>query len=344
MKNLTIDRRHFLKSSIACCSLFGLTGNLTAQTRSPNILSTIRPPRLHQGDCIALTAPAGAIFNEESIQKATLAIESMGFRVRFGNTLHLKQGYLAGTDEQRANELHQLFEDKEVHAIVAMRGGWGCARLLHLLNWKKLGAHPKLFSGFSDITTLLLALQQHTGLVTLHGPVGNSTWEGFTTEQFLRLTTDPTPALLQQPDSEPLTILRGGIAEGHLYGGNLMVLCSLIGTAYLPDLKGALLFLEETEEEPYAIDRLLTQLSLAGILDQVAGIIFGKCNKCDAEEPEKSFTLEEVLQQKLSQLKVPVVTGFRFGHVRDKFTIPIGVRAQLDAEKGAIQLLESVVS
>jgi muramoyltetrapeptide carboxypeptidase len=338
------SRKQFLRTVALLVTGFACTSNLFAQ-RKPlaTHLPAIVPPRLKRGDTVALTAPAGAIFNEETIEKTTRILEDMGFRIQHGKTLHLRQGYLAGTDAERANELHELFVDQRVRGIIAMRGGWGCARLLSLLDWKKLLMQPKIVSGFSDITTLLLALRKQTGLITFHGPVGNSSWEEFTREQFLRVTTDPLPPLLQQPETDPLTVINAGVAEGILYGGNLSVLCSLIGTDYLPDLSDALLLLEETEEEPYTIDRLLTQLQLSGILNSVAGIVFGKCSKCEAEDPDKSFTLEEVLRQKLSSLKIPVVSGFSFGHTKDKFTLPIGVRARLDTEKGQIQILDPVV-
>lgn len=336
------NRRYFLQRALALAAASALMPPLRAQQTNAGKLR--KPPRLRKGDLIALTAPAGAIFNDESIQKATLALEAAGFRVMHGDTLKLRHGYLAGTDAQRATELQQLFENRNVHGIVAMRGGWGCARLLPLLDLHKAAENPKVLSGFSDITTLLLALQAHTGMVTFHGPVGNSTWEGFTTTQFLQLTTEPGPHTLRTLPGQPHGILHGGKSTGSLLGGNLTVLCALLGTPWQPDFTNAILFLEETEEEPYAIDRLLTQLELAGALRKLSGIVWGACTKCEAEEPDKSFTLNEVLQQKLGSLGIPVVTGFPFGHVRDKLTLPLGVSCTLDAENGTLTLLESAVS
>lgn len=336
------NRRYFLQRALALAAASALMPPLRAQQTNAGKLR--KPPRLRKGDLIALTAPAGAIFNDESIQKATLALEAAGFRVMHGDTLKLRHGYLAGTDAQRATELQQLFENRNIHGIVAMRGGWGCARLLPLLDLHKAAENPKVLSGFSDITTLLLALQAHTGMVTFHGPVGNSTWEGFTSAQFLQLTTEPGPHTLRTLPGQPHGILHGGKSTGSLLGGNLTVLCALLGTPWQPDFTNAILFLEETEEEPYAIDRLLTQLELAGALRKLSGIVWGACTKCEAEEPDKSFTLNEVLQQKLGSLGIPVVTGFPFGHVRDKLTLPLGVSCTLDAENGTLTLLESAVS
>lgn len=298
----------------------------------------VLPPRLKKGDVIALTAPAGAIFHEDSIQKATLAFEKEGFRVEHGKTLSQKYGYLAGKDEFRANELHELFENKNVKALVAMRGGWGCARLLPLLDFTRIAPNPKIVCGFSDITTLLLAIYAKTGMVTFHGPVGNSTLEGFTMENFLRIVKDAEAPAMKQPANDTLSVILAGKSTGTLLGGNLTVLCSLLGTGFLPPLDDAMLFLEETEEEPYQVDRLLTQLELQGTLKNANGIIFGKCSKCEAEEPEKSFTLDEVFRQKFGVLSVPVATGFSIGHVKDKFTFPVGASATFDTNSSTLQL------
>ncbi|MGL4596232.1 MAG: S66 peptidase family protein, partial [Bacteroidia bacterium] len=290
-----------------------------------------KPKRLQPGDTIALMAPAGAVFNDESIQKASQAIEAMGFRVKLGKTLYKKDGYLAGDDAFRAKELQDFLTDKSVAGIVAIRGGWGCARLLPHLDFTMFAESPKILSGFSDMTTLLLAFYKQIGHVTFHGPVGNSTWEGFTTQQFLAIARDAqTPTLKCLPDA-PHTTITKGTAEGILLGGNLTVLCNLLGTPFSPDYAGAILFLEETEEEPYRIDRLLTQLELSGQLARVKGIVFGKCTKCDPEEPEKSFSLSQVLEQKLKPLGVPVFTGAPFGHTKDKWTLPLGINARMDA-------------
>lgn len=340
------NRRSFLKkTALAAAAL--MAGSAQAKSfagiKSEEEEKFILPSRLKPGDVLALTAPAGAIFNEETIQKATLAFEAQGFRVKHGDTLKQQFGYLAGTDEFRANELNKLFEDKTVKAIVAMRGGWGCARLFSHLDFKLIEQNPKIICGFSDLTSLLLAIYKKTGLVTFHGPVGNSTLEGFTMENFLRLVKDGEALKMIQPSSDALHVFSKGQASGKLFGGNLTVWNSLIGTGYLPDATGALLFFEETEEEPYQIDRLLTQLEIAGTLASAAGIIFGKCAKCEAEEPAKSFTLEEVFQQKFGKLGLPVVSGFNFGHVKDKFTFPVGMEATFDTSDSSVKLLRSCV-
>lgn len=333
------NRRQFIRiGSVAAAGL--LASCVKAQPAETIVKdsSLILPPRLKTGDVIALTAPAGAIFNEESVQKATVALEGAGFRVKTCESLKQRFGYLAGTDEFRAKELNDLFADKNVNGIVAMRGGWGCARLLPLLDFNLIGKNPKVISGFSDITTLLLAIYAKTGMITFHGPVGNSSWGDFTMNHFLRIVKDAEPLKMEQPSADPAQVLKSGKASGKLLGGNLTVLCSLIGSGYLPDFKKSILFLEETEEEPYAIDRLLTQLELNGMHENSSGILFGKCAKCEAEEPDKSFTTEEVQKQKLVKNEIPVLTGFSFGHVKDKFTIPVGAMATLDTESSSLLL------
>ncbi|CAN5895135.1 LD-carboxypeptidase [soil metagenome] len=339
-------RRIFLKKSALAAAAFmagNVRGNPLQQIQFSEEEKIILPPRLKPGDTIALTAPAGAIFNADSIQKATRAFEAQGFRVLQGETLKQQFGYLAGTDEFRAAELNKFFADKKVNAIIAMRGGWGCARLFKHLDFNVIAQNPKIICGFSDITSLLLAIYKKTGLITFHGPVGNSTLEGFTMENFLRIVKEGEALKMVQPSSDPLKIIVHGKGTGKLFGGNLSVWNSIIGSDYLPDTTGALLFFEETEEEPYQVDRLLTQLELNGTLRDAAGIIFGKCTKCEAEEPEKSFTLEEVFQQKFGKLNIPVVSGFNFGHVKDKFTFPLGMKATFDTEESSVELERACV-
>lgn len=341
------NRRSFLKKSALAAAAM-VANRIYSKPFSEKIIlandNLILPPRLKSGDVIALTAPAGAIFNEDSIQKATVSFESQGFKILHGKTLTQRYGYLAGTDAYRAQEINDLFENTEVKGIVAMRGGYGCARLLNLLDYEKIIRNPKVVSGFSDISVLLLAIYVKTGLITFHGPVGNSTLDGFTMEQFLRIVKEGEALKMQQPSFDPLNIISEGQVTAKLFGGNLSVVCSMIGTGYLPQTSGSILFFEETEEEPYQVDRLLTQLEIIGTLSRSAGIIFGKCTKCDAEKPEESFTIDEVLRQKFENLTIPVVTGFNFGHVKDKFTFPIGATATFDTATSSIQLGHACVS
>lgn len=336
------SRRKFIRNTVLGTGLLalGINNNARAEVITENP-GAILPPKLRKGDLVALMAPAGAIFNEEAITKSRSALEAMGFRVKVGATATAKSGYLAGDDGFRAKEFVDFITDPEVKAIVALRGGWGCARMLPMIDMSIIPDNPKIICGFSDITTLLLAIYRQTGLVTFHGPVGNSTWEGATTTNFLDVVqARKSPLVLSNPE---MKVVAQGYGSGTLIGGNLSILCSLIGTSFLPDFKGAILFLEETEEEPYRVDRLLTQLSLCGILDKLSGVVFGTCAKCEAEEPDKSFTLDEVLDHHFKSRNYPVVKGFAIGHIKDKFTLPVGVHAELDTKSLALTISNNSV-
>lgn len=336
------DRRHFLKSGLAISLTTLISPPLLASGLTSSV-PKIFPKALKKGAKVAISSPAGAVWDAKQVETFINILTAFGFEVVLGKTLSLKHGYFAGTDEERANELNQFFRDQSISAIFCMKGGWGCARILDLLDYPAIKQNPKILIGFSDITALLLAITNQTGLITFHGPVGNSGWNDFTTDVFKRVCMNAEA--IQYPKN-PVTDLQPkiqskGKATGELWGGNLTVLTSLIGSKYLPDFKGAILFLEEAKEEPYSIDRMLTQLKLAGIFESVAGIIFGKCSKCLAEEPAKAFTTEEVLSQHFSNLKIPVVSDFMIGHIENKLTLPIGAMATLNADQCSLGLVKS---
>jgi muramoyltetrapeptide carboxypeptidase len=194
--------------------------------------------------------------------------------------------------------------------------------------------------GFSDITALLLGIQKKTGVVTFHGPVGNSGLNDFTWDSLQSVLIKKENTFYENKEKVTLT---PGIAKGILIGGNLSVLTSIIGSDYLPDFSGKILFLEDAEEEPYSIDRMLTQLRLGGFLKNITGVIFGKCAKCVAEEPDKAFTYEQMIEQNIKPLGIPAFYNASFGHVENKSTLPLGIKAEMDAEKGTIRLLENAV-
>ena len=199
--------------------------------------------------------------------------------------------------------------------------------------------------GFSDITSLLIAINAKTGMATYHGPVGNSGWNDFTIKYVKEVLVDKKIVSYAYPEEETdkFYTINPGKTHGVLVGGNLTVLASMIGSEYLSDWKNKILFLEETGEEPYRIDRMLTQLKLAGVLKNISGFVFGKCVKCEAEEPEKAFTLQQVLEQHIKPLGVPAFYGAMIGHIVNKYTIPIGINAEIDASTGSIKLLETAV-
>jgi len=341
------DRRQFLKTSATLLAGVPFVAKSTLLNSCKIIPGdTIKPTALKAGDTVAITSPAGAIWDQALVDKFSGTLKSLGFKVKLGQTLKEKYGYFAGKDELRAKELNDLFGDKEVKAIFSAKGGWGCARLLDKLDYDLIGKNPKIIMGFSDITSLLVAIYSKTGLVTFHGPVGNSGWNDFSVDYIKRVLMKKECVQYAYPDidnDKPYT-LNPGKAKGILVGGNLTVLSGIIGSEYLPDWKNKILFLEEAKEEPYSIDRMLTQLQLAGVLKNISGFAFGKCAECLAEEPEKAFLLKEVLEQHIKPLKIPAFYGAMIGHIENKYTIPLGVEAEIDAANGTIKLLECAVS
>jgi muramoyltetrapeptide carboxypeptidase len=314
--------------------------------------AVVKPPRLRPGDTVGLIDPASATFLRQDVAIVTDVLAAMGYRVKRGAHLMDRYGYLAGRDRDRAADVNALFADPEVGAILAVRGGWGSARLLPHLDWDVIRRHPKVLVGYSDLTALLNAVHARTGLVTFHGPVGVSTWTPFSAEHARRVLVDGEALTMSNPVEVKDTLvpvedrvwtITPGVARGRLLGGNLTVLSALVGTPYLPDFEGAILFLEDVREQIYRIDRMLTQLALAGILGKVRGVVFGKCTRCEPGEGYGSLTLEEVFDDHLRPLGVPAWHGAMIGHIDQQFTLPLGVEAEIDAARGTIRLLAPAV-
>jgi len=314
--------------------------------------SPLKPPRLKAGDTVGLINPAGATFHPDDVAIAEEVLAALGLKMKAGEHLLDRYGYLAGSDEARAADVNSMFADRDVTAILTLRGGWGCNRLLHLLDYKSIARNPKILMGYSDITSLLLALNAKTGLVTFHGPVGTSTWNEYSTNYVRKLLFNAEYFSMENPKETGDNLIRvkdrvltitGGKARGKLLGGNLTVLTAMIGSAYLPDFTGNILFLEEVGEDVYRVDRMLTQMGMAGILDQISGFVFGKCSKCGPGKTYGSLTLEEVLDDHIKPLGIPAWYGSMIGHIENKFTIPLGIKAEVDADNGRISLLEPAV-
>jgi len=283
-------------------------------------------------------------------------IRAMGLVPKLGRNVGARYGYLAGRDEQRAADLNAMFADPAVRAIFAIRGGSGAARILPLLDWGAIRANPKLLIGFSDITALHMAIAARVGTPTVHGPnLSNSSnnWGKLSWDAFRALAFEGArPTFANAPGVDDRLVQRSGRirtfgagkASGRLLGGNLTVLTALMGTPYLPDFNGAILFLEDVDEGPHRVDRMLTQLALGGILRRVAGVVFGQCTSCTETSPMNGrFTVSDVLDQHLTPLGVPAFEGALFGHVPDQFSLPVGIRAEIDATTGTIRMLEPVV-
>ncbi|MDZ8238835.1 MAG: LD-carboxypeptidase [Nostoc sp. ChiQUE01a] len=339
---MTIKRRQFLTT----CGLATLATQIPALTAEGKLsLNTVlKPPRLQVGDTVGLIAPAG-IVDAKEIEAAEKSISQLGLKVKQGKHILDRYGYLAGRDGDRADDVNSMFSDRSIKGIIAMRGGWGCNRILPLLNYSLIRSYPKILIGYSDITTLLLAINARSRLITFHGPVATSTWNQFTVDYFKRILFNGEAVTMQNSNTKEVRVetIAPGKARGKLIGGNLSVLSAMVGSPYLPSWNKSILFIEEIGEDVYRVDRMLTQLKTAGILNQIAGLIFGQCTNCSLGD-EPSFTLIQVLQDHILPLGIPAWYGSMIGHIKDKFTLPIGTEVEIDADAGRIRMLESAVN
>lgn len=304
---------------------------------------------------VGLVEPAGFSDGAPQVEAVRATISAMGLVPKVGRHVGSRHGYLAGTDQQRASDLNEMFADDDVRAIFAVRGGWGSARLLPLLDWKVIRANPKLLIGSSDITALHLAIAARAGFSTIHAPNAASSWQEISWNSLHNLAfagAAPTLASSSAVGSGPsaqqrwsATPIRPGKARGRLLGGNLSVLAALVGTPWLPDFDGAILFLEDVGEAEYRIDRLMSQLALSGILRKVAGVVFGQCTRCTSGVADYiGFTVPQVLQHYLHPLGVPAFYGANIGHVPNQLSLPVGARAEIDAAACTIRILEPIVA
>jgi muramoyltetrapeptide carboxypeptidase len=338
-----MKRKKFILNAAALA--LGAYSLSSLQNEENKTIFTIKPKGLIKGDLIGITAPAGCIWNKAHVSKIEEILNGLGFRTTLGKTLLARVGYLAGSDKMRASELMEMFENKSIRGILTMRGGWGCARILDLLDYESIKVNPKVVMGFSDITSLLNAIYSKSGLITYHGPCGYSSWGDFSTQHVINALVKGIPFIMKNPADyqDDLKVWSPGKAQGKLVGGNLTVVVSMLGTDYEPHWKGKILFLEEIGEEPYRVDRMLWQMKQAGVFDQINGLVIGSFRKCEPEEPEKSFTLDQIFEQHFSEAKFPVYQGASFGHIAPKFTLPIGLKSEMDTTTFSIRTLEKSV-
>jgi muramoyltetrapeptide carboxypeptidase len=311
----------------------------------------IKPKCLCPGDTIGVISPASP-GNSELTLAGIHYLEEQGFHVKLGMTTNQTLGYLSGPDRLRAADINAMFANPAIDGIMCLRGGYGSMRLLEMIDYEAIKSHPKVFVGYSDITALHISLSQRTGLVTFHGPMVSSDMgkglSTYTADYFFRAVsiTQPLGAISSPPLCPPPGFLVPGRAAGLLTGGNLSLIASTLGTPYEIDTRGKILCLEEVGETPYRIDRMLTQLLLAGKLQDAAGIVFAVCADCNdqLEDQSSSFTLEEVLRDRLIDLKKPVLYNLHFGHTVDKVTLPLGVTAILDSDMGGLVITETATT
>jgi muramoyltetrapeptide carboxypeptidase len=300
-------------------------------------LNPVKPRQLKQGEKIGVIAPAGPVLETE-LQAGIELLEEFGHKVKLAPHLYDKQDYLAGDDEARLEDFHAMFTDNRVRAIFCARGGYGSLRILDKIDYKILRENPKILVGYSDITALLLAIYEKTGLVTFHGPV---------IKELTKRTIGNLESFLNQVSSDGFfelelaggRSLKPGRATGVLLGGNLSLICHLIGSPFMPSLKGALLFIEEKGEDLYRIDRMLTHLRLSGVLEELEGLVAGSFQDCGDRA-----SIDRLLLDTVSGLNIPLVTGLPVGHGLINVSLPIGLQAAIDADKMTLQILEPCVT
>lgn len=312
-------------------------------------------PVVKPGDTVGFISPASPIYYTSWTPKTypehiNQTVSPLGLKSKFAPHCFEEYGYLAGTDQQRADDVMAMFKDPSVKMIVANRGGWGCNRFIDMLDYEVIARNPKVIMGYSDLTGLLNAIHTKTGLVTFHGPMGLDQWwskgDGVSGKVVHQMVQQAAPLRLTNTDNVPIRTITSGRARGKLVGGNLSVFSAMIGSPYLTleQMKGAILFLEEVGEEPYRIDRYLTQVQLAGYLKVISGFVFGRCTNCEASNKNRTLPLDLIIDQKIKPLGIPAFTGAMFGHDLDaQYTLPIGLEVEIDSASGTIQMLESAV-
>jgi muramoyltetrapeptide carboxypeptidase len=337
---------------VASIILGGINPNTLGASDLPPQSEWIMPSALKPGDTIAFVAPAGPI-EMAPVKEYAQRLENAGYHVEIPNGIGRKAGYLAGSDQERADELNAAIHDPKVRAIFPCRGGYGLTRILDRIDYAALRRDPKIITGFSDLTALHLAIAREARVVTFHSPLPEaSLWKNdkdhaFATSSFERAVfadrykAESVGYRIELPSDQPRpTTLVGGKARGRLVGGNLTLISTTLGTPYAIEPKGKILFIEDVHEAPYRIDRYLSQLRLAGVLDDLAGVVAGGFNSNDAKDAKE---IDRVLREYFSTMKKPVVINFPVGHIVRNATLPVGALVELDGDAGSLKLLENPV-
>ncbi len=314
---------------------------------SPN--PRIKPPALRPGDTVGIVAP-GSPIKRDLLLAGCEGLRRLGYKPLYNDSILDRDLYFAGSVTRRARELEEMFERDDVRAIICARGGYGTNYLLEELDLAKLKRNPKIFVGYSDVTTLLTWFTNAAGLVTFHGPMVTKDLavpRGLHLASWNAALTATSAWELNFPPGSEVKVLLEGSAEGTLYGGCLSMLAASLGTPFEIDTRDTILFMEDVAAKPFQVDRMLMQLKLAGKLETVRGIVFGEMLDCAQPGVEQDYTLEEVVTRVLRDLNIPIAYGLRSGHVtRENITLPLGVRCSLEAKKNGVRLrlLESSVA
>lgn len=287
------------------------------------------PPLLRPGARVALVAPAGPLRGDGDLRRAIDNVRAFDWEPVVGAHALARDSYFAGADVRRAADLNHALADDTIDAVWCLRGGYGAMRILPLVDYVAVARRPKAVIGYSDVTALHAALRARCDLVTFHGPTARGVLTAFSRESLRRAVVtggDPCGA------ARAARVLRGGVAEGVLAGGNLALLSALAGTPFAPSFDGAIVVLEDINEAVYRVDRMLRQLLLAGLLDGARAIVFGACTNCREESDDGARHLDEVIAETADLLGVPAIAGAPIGHIDDQWTVPLGARALLDTD------------
>jgi muramoyltetrapeptide carboxypeptidase len=349
-----MNRRNFLNVGIGLSLTSLIPGKLVAADKSTH--RVLRPARLRPGDKIGLTAPA-YLLSEDALQSSIENIKQLGFEPVYSDKILGRHGYFSGTDKERADDFNNMVGNPEIKGIIFAAGGYGCTRILDRIDYKMIKKNPKVIMGFSDDTALINAIYRKTGLITFHGPVAKIFDSEYSRRQFMDVVMYPTDKYIIESSGSDLQkavdnkiyeryTITPGKARGQLVGGNLTLMSAMMGTPYQISLKNKIVMIEDVGEEPYRIDRMLTQLIASGELAKASGIVFGVNNDCDVSDKTNapnSFTLREVIEDRIKPLNIPSVHGLSFGHIDNNFTFPIGINAELDTRNMTIRLPEKAV-
>ena len=350
-------RRSFLQgaSLSAGAALFSPLARPPKAAAPPEPRPLVKPRALKPGDTIGLIAPSSYVWDVWKLDIVAKRLETaLGVKSRLAKNVRARHGYMAGTEKERLEDLHAMFADPSIAGIFALEGGYGTERLLDGIDYDLVRRHPKVFLGYSDITGLHLAFGRKAGLVTFHGPVATSTLPAWTLGNLKKaiFSSDPVGELSNPPEDDPLSpvfplhTVADGKARGPIAGGNLTLVSTTMGTPYEIDAKGKILFLEDTGEAPYRIDRMLTQLKLAGKFAECAGVVWGTCTECTPTRSnfEINLSMSDLLDEILGGIGKPVLAGLVFGHTKEKSTVPFGVMAELDAAAKTVTIVESATT
>lgn len=300
----------------------------------------IVPKRLVRGSTIGLIAPSSAV-EVDKVKESIKAVEHLGYRVKVGPSCYERYGYLSGSDEIRSRDINMMFEDESVDGIFCIRGGYGTIRIMDMIDFDMIKKNPKIFVGYSDITTLHIAFNQLCNFVTYHGPMPSvdmvDSFKDFSRSSLFEQTVNKdSNGEIKNPKGYNLQTYNGGIAKGQLIGGNLSLIVSTLGTPYEIDTKSKILFIEDIDEEPYSVDRMLSQLRLSGKLDDAAGILIGDFCDC-VPRKENSLSLENAIDDVLCKVDKPIIKGIMAGHCAPMITLALGKEIIFDADKLSIR-------